>query len=100
MAHYAPFGLITPAAWVALHAPRFMSTYGVTDQDFGRIAAIDRAHAAANPDARFYQRPITLEDHQNSRGIVEPEVQIGSTNVRRDYVDDGIGPLFHRWVGH
>ena len=29
MAHYAPFGLLTPAAWVAMHAQRYMSTYGV-----------------------------------------------------------------------
>src|SRR6202789_2292046 len=34
MAHYAPFGLLTPAAWVALHAQRYMSAYGVTNEDF------------------------------------------------------------------
>ncbi len=60
MAHYAPFGLLTPAAWVALHAQRYMSTYGVTNEHFGRIAVVDRAHAARNPDAWFYERPITL----------------------------------------
>ena len=49
MAHYAPFGLLTPAAWVALHAQRYMSTYGVTNEDFGRIAVVDRAHAATQP---------------------------------------------------
>jgi acetyl-CoA acetyltransferase len=76
MAHYAPFGLLTPAAWVAIHAQRYMSTYGVTNEDFGRIAVVDRKHAAANPDAWFYQRPITLEDHQNSRWIVEPVLRL------------------------
>jgi acetyl-CoA acetyltransferase len=76
MAHYAPFGLLTPAAWVALHAQRYMSTYGVTNEDFGRIAVVDRAHAANNPDAWFYQRPITLEDHQNSRWIIEPVLRL------------------------
>src|ERR1700756_3689229 len=76
MAHYAPFGLLTPAAWVALHAQRYMSTYGVTNEDFGRIAVVDRAHAANNPDAWFYQRPITLEDHQTSRWIVEPILRL------------------------
>lgn len=76
MAHYAPFGLLTPAAWVALHAQRYMSTYGVTNEDFGRIAVVDRKHAATNPDAWFYQRPITLEDHQNSRWIVEPVLRL------------------------
>ncbi|MGZ4188853.1 MAG: thiolase C-terminal domain-containing protein, partial [Actinomycetota bacterium] len=29
-------------------------------------------HAATNPAAFFYQRPITLEEHQASRWIVEP----------------------------
>ncbi|MGB8793370.1 MAG: lipid-transfer protein, partial [Mycobacterium sp.] len=76
MAHYAPFGLLTPAAWVAMHAQRYMSTYGVTNEDFGRIAVVDRLHAAKNPDAWFYQRPITLEDHQNSRWIVEPVLRL------------------------
>jgi acetyl-CoA acetyltransferase len=76
MAHYAPFGLLTPAAWVALHAQRYMSTYGVTNEDFGRIAVVDRAHAATNPDAWFYQRPITLQDHQNSRWIIEPVLRL------------------------
>ena len=40
------------------------------------IAVVDRAHAATNPDAWFYERPITLEDHQNSRWIVEPVLRL------------------------
>ena len=48
-AWYAPYGLMTPAAWVALHARRYMETYGVTNADFGRIAVVDRLHAATNP---------------------------------------------------
>ena len=76
LAPYAPFGLLTPAAWVALHAQRYMSTYGVTNEDFGRISVVDRAHAARNPDAWFYQRPITLEDHQNSRWVIEPVLRL------------------------
>ena len=32
----------------------------------------DRAHAATNPKAFFFQKPITLADHQESRWIVEP----------------------------
>ena len=76
MANYAPFGLLTPAAWVALHAQRYMSTYGVTNEDFGTISVVDRAHAARNPDAWFYERPITIEDHQNSRWVVEPVLRL------------------------
>ncbi|HEV8297617.1 MAG TPA: lipid-transfer protein [Acidimicrobiales bacterium] len=68
----SPFGLLTPASWVAMFATRYMHEYGATSEDFGRIAVADRRHAATNPAAHFYQRPITLEDHQNSRWIVEP----------------------------
>ena len=32
----------------------------------------DRKHAAKNPKAYFYEKPITIEDHQNSRWIAEP----------------------------
>jgi acetyl-CoA acetyltransferase len=67
-----PFGLSTPAGWVAMIAQRYLHAYGATSEDFGRIAVTDRAHAATNPNAFFYGRPITLEEHQNSRWIVEP----------------------------
>ena len=76
LAPYVPFGLMTPAAWVALHAQRYMSTYAVTNEDFGKIAVVDRAHAARNPAAWFYQRPITLADHQASRWVVEPVLRL------------------------
>lgn len=67
-----PYGLSTPAQWVAMNARRYMHEYGATSEDFGRVAVIDRAHAATNPKAWFYERPITLEEHQASRWIAEP----------------------------
>jgi len=73
---YAPYGLMSPAAWVALYARPYMEAYGVTNADFGRIAVVDRAHAATNPDAWFYERPITIDDHQASRWIVEPVLRL------------------------
>jgi acetyl-CoA acetyltransferase len=68
----SPFGLLTPASWVAMFATRMMHEHGVTSEDFGRVAVADRRHAATNPAAHFYNQPITLEDHQASRYIVEP----------------------------
>ena len=73
---YAPYGLLSPASWVALHARRYMHAYGVTNADFAPIAVVDRKHAATNPDAWFYERPITIEDHQASRWIVEPVLRL------------------------
>ena len=69
---YSRFGLVTPASWVAMFARRYMHEYGVTSEDFGRVAVADRKHAATNPKAWFYEKPITLEEHQASRWIVEP----------------------------
>jgi acetyl-CoA acetyltransferase len=70
--YYVPYGLMTPAAWVAMAARRYMHHYGATSEDFGRIAVVARAHAATNPAAWFHDRPITLEDHQASRMIADP----------------------------
>ncbi|MDQ1395316.1 MAG: 17-hydroxy-3-oxo-4-pregnene-20-carboxyl-CoA lyase [Acidimicrobiaceae bacterium] len=69
---YSPFGLVTPAQWVAMFARRYMHAFGATSEDFGRVAVADRRHAATNPAAFFYGQPITLADHQASRWIVEP----------------------------
>jgi acetyl-CoA acetyltransferase len=55
-----------------MFARRYMHEYGATSEDFGRVSVADRKHAATNPEAFFYQKPITLEDHQNSRFIVKP----------------------------
>ena len=49
-----------------------MHEYGATSEDFGRVAVADRRHAATNPHAFFYEKPITLEEHQASRMIVDP----------------------------
>jgi acetyl-CoA acetyltransferase len=69
--HY-PMGIATPAATVAMLARRYMHEYGATSEDFGRIAVVDREHAATNPKAWFYGKPITLAQHQASRWVAEP----------------------------
>ncbi|MER8113542.1 MULTISPECIES: lipid-transfer protein [unclassified Streptomyces] len=67
-----PFGLLTPASWVAMAAQRYLHTYGLTPEAFGHVAVTGRAHAATNPAAYFHGRPITLAEHAASRWIVEP----------------------------
>jgi len=69
--HY-PMGLGTPAATVAMVARRYQHVFGATSEDFGRVAVAGRRHAATNPYAWFHGKPITLEEHQASRWIVEP----------------------------
>jgi len=67
-----PYGLSTPAATVAMQARRYMHEYGAVSADFGVVAVADRKHAATNPKAFFYGKPITLSDHQASRMIADP----------------------------
>jgi acetyl-CoA acetyltransferase len=67
-----PFGLLTPASWVAMAAQRYLHTYGLTPEAFGHVAVTDRKYAATNPAAYFYEKPITLADHAESRWIVDP----------------------------
>ncbi|MEU3418564.1 lipid-transfer protein [Streptomyces murinus] len=67
-----PFGLLTPASWVAMAAQRYLHTYGLTPEAFGHVAVTGRAHAATNPAAYFHGRPITLAEHAASRWIAEP----------------------------
>jgi acetyl-CoA acetyltransferase len=71
-----PYGLRTPAQQFSLTFQRYMHKFGLTSADFGLYSVVARKHAATNPNAWFYNRPITLDDHQNSRWIVEPIIRL------------------------
>jgi acetyl-CoA acetyltransferase len=62
---------MNPNAGYAMAARRHMALYGTTSEQLGAIAVSTRAWAGMNPMAQ-YRAPITFEDHQNSRWIVEP----------------------------
>lgn len=69
---YMPYGLMTPTSWVAMFTQRYMHDTGCTSEDLGRVAVTTRNHALQNPDAIFYGKPLSLEEHQASRYIVHP----------------------------
>ena len=69
---YLPFGLLTPASWVAMFTQRYMHEYGLTSEDLAHVAVSTRKHAVTNPAAFFHNRPLTMEEHLSSRWIVEP----------------------------
>ena len=48
-----------------------MQRYGTTSEQLGAVAVTQRRWAAMNPLARF-RDPISIEDHQSSRWVVEP----------------------------
>jgi len=55
----------------AFAARRHMELYGTTSEQFGAVAVSTRDWAVMNSRAQM-RTPITIEDHQNSRFIVEP----------------------------
>jgi acetyl-CoA acetyltransferase len=71
-----PFGVLTPASWMAFNAVRYMHRFGVTSADFGAAVVQLRSYAATNPNAHFYGKPVTIEDHQASRWIAEPAIRL------------------------
>ncbi len=67
-----PFGLLTPQHGLAMTTRRRMFETGVTSKQFGMVAVSERMHANRNPKAVFFEKTLTLEEHQNSRLIVDP----------------------------
>ncbi len=65
------WGMFGNAANSALSAQRHMALYGTTSEQLGWVAVTCRKHASMNP-AAVMREPITLEDHQASRRIVDP----------------------------
>ncbi len=69
---YMPFGLLTPASWVAMYTQRYMHEYGCKGTDLAQVAVSARKHAVNNPAAFFHGMPLTVEEHQASKWIAEP----------------------------
>lgn len=66
-----PLGASAPAQLYAPMARRHMELYGTTVEHFGEVAVACREHALLNGNA-LMKKPITLEDHRNSRMISDP----------------------------
>jgi len=69
---YMPWGLLTPASWVAMFTQRYIHETGTKPEDLAQVAISTRNHAVNNPDAFFYKRPLTLDEYMNARWIAEP----------------------------
>ena len=67
----AALGFRSVNAFYALAAQRHMARYGTTSEQLGAIAVATRRWAAGNPRAQL-REPITVDDHQRSRWVVEP----------------------------
>ena len=69
---YMPFGMLTPASWIAFAATRYMHQYGTTEESFAHVAVSTRKHAVNNPNAAFYEQPLSFEDYYASKPICTP----------------------------
>ena len=68
---FSPYGFVRPVDQVAMFTRRFLHERGYTTTHLGWIAVACRKHAIDNPVAMM-RRPMTLDDHANSRLISDP----------------------------
>ena len=114
-----PYGDHHAAAHFGMYATAHMARYGTTTLDFAHLAVTQREHARLNEKAQM-RKPITIEDHQNSRWIIYPyrlfdccqetdgavALVVTSAEQARDlrhnpvYVMAGIGRLAERESGN
>lgn len=69
---YMPYGLLTPASWVAMFTQRWMHNTGVTKDALFEVAHQTRQYAVNNPNAFFYQRPFDRAEYDAARVICDP----------------------------
>jgi len=67
-----PYGPMGVNSGYALIAQRHMFQYGTTSRQLAKVAVDQRTSACANPDALFFDRPITIDDVLNSPLVVDP----------------------------
>ncbi len=65
------YGLAGPPSTYAQQARRYMGLYDVSSADLAEWTVNSRSNAVKNPRATM-RDPVTVEDHQNSRYIVNP----------------------------
>jgi acetyl-CoA acetyltransferase len=73
---YRPYGLDTPMKVYALWAQHYLHHFGLTNEDLALYAVQAREYASTNPAASYYGKPLSFEEHQASRWIVEPVLRL------------------------
>ena len=69
---YTPYGLLTPASWVAMFTQRWMHNTGVTKDALYEVAKTTRDYAANNPAAFFYGKTFDRAQYDAQRMIADP----------------------------
>ncbi|MCW2623236.1 MAG: hypothetical protein JWL64_2838 [Frankiales bacterium] len=66
-----PFGAMSAANWIGMHASHYLHRYGATREMLGEIAINARTMAAHNPDA-IYREPMSMDDYLSARMVSTP----------------------------
>jgi acetyl-CoA acetyltransferase len=69
--YMGPWGYGAANGIFAMHTRVYMETFGVTREDFGRLAVAQRQNALLNPNA-LLKTPLTMEQYLNARVIADP----------------------------
>jgi acetyl-CoA acetyltransferase len=68
-----PYGpVIAMNGWYGLMKQRHMFEYGTTQEQFAKVVVDQRFNAAKNPNAVWYDQPVTIDDVLNSRFTNDP----------------------------
>ncbi|SFA82623.1 Acetyl-CoA acetyltransferase [Collimonas sp. OK607] len=67
-----PYGHMAQNTGYAMIAQRYAAVHGYDAAALARIAVDQRFNACSNPQAMFYQQPISIDDVLNSRMVAEP----------------------------
>lgn len=66
-----PYGVLAPPSRFTLPMMRYMTDYGLTEEQLAMVAVVQREWAAFHPRASF-RDPITVDDVLNSRMVAYP----------------------------
>ena len=69
---YMPYGLLTPASWVAMFTQRWMHITGVTKDALFEVAQAARDYGANNPAAFFHGQTFDRAEYDAQRMIADP----------------------------
>ena len=68
IAYTWPYGMSTPAQWIALRTRRFMHDHHISQDPLAAIAMACYHHAQSNPRAIMYGRPLTRAAYDDRDG--------------------------------
>jgi acetyl-CoA acetyltransferase len=71
-AFFASAGLIGPGHMMAILTRRHMHQYGTTREHFAEVAISTRTNAVNRPSARYYGKPLTIEDYFAAPMLADP----------------------------